>query len=129
MKIKPLHPDFKDFPEIDFTGRLNKMVTYENSYEELLQGMLNPYFRKNMGDSAVEEIYVRAYNYTATMFAGYNRLAYICVMYAEEVKRCFLHEVENQRIKAGSLKPVKEDKNNAGWYKEDFPADGGKTGV
>lgn len=93
MKIKPQHADFVSFPEIDFRGKLNTPVSYQNTYIELVTGMKNPIFRKNMADAAVQEVYARAYNYTAMMFAGYNRLSYICMMYAEEVKKCFLKDV------------------------------------
>ena len=94
MKLKPQHADFAAFPEIDFTGKLDNPVSYQNSYCELVEGMKNPVFRKNMADAAVQEIYIRAYNYTALMFAGYNRLAYICMMYAEEVKNRFLEDTK-----------------------------------
>ena len=94
MKLKPHTEDFKPFPEIDFTGRLDKAVSYDNSYEELLQGMKKTEVRRQMQDAIVSEIFNRAYNYTALMFAGYNRLAYICMMYAEEVKKEFLKQAD-----------------------------------
>lgn len=90
MKIKPLHPDFEAMPEVDFTGKLNNPVSYDNSFDEIVAGLKNPEVRRNMGDALVNEIFVRAYNYTAAMFAGYNRLSYICMMYAEEVKKSLL---------------------------------------
>lgn len=93
MKIKSQHADFVSFPEIDFKDKLNTPVSYQNTYNELVIGMKNPIFRKNMADSAIQEVYARAYNYTSKMFAGYNRLSYICMMYAEEVKKYFLKEV------------------------------------
>ena len=93
MKLKPSHTDFAGFPVLDFTGKLDKPVAFSNSYEELLRGMRNPDYRRNIGDSIINEIYVRAYNYTSLRFAGYNRLAYISMMYAEEVKRFFLQSI------------------------------------
>lgn len=93
MKLKPSNTDFAGFPVLDFTGNLDNPVSYSNSYEELLRGMRNPDYRRNIGDSIINEIYVRAYNYTSLMFAGYNRLAYISMMYAEEVKRVFLQSI------------------------------------
>ena len=77
MKLKPSNADFAGFPVLDFTGKLDNSVSFSNSYEELLRGMRNPDYRRNIGDSIINEIYVRAYNYTSLMFAGYNRLAYI----------------------------------------------------
>lgn len=94
MKLKPQHADFAAFPEIDFRGKLDNPVSYQNSYAELVSGMKNPVFRRNMGDAAVQEIFTRAYNYTALMFAGYNRLSYICMMYAEEVKKQFMADTK-----------------------------------
>ena len=40
-----------------------------------------------MGEELIREVYIRAYNFTSMMFAGYNRLSYISMMYAEEVKK------------------------------------------
>ena len=93
MKFKPAHSDFEAFPVVDFTGMLDKPVSFSNTYEELVRGMRNMDFRRNIGDSIIKEVYVRAYNHTSQIFAGYNRLAYISMMYAEEVKRHFLRSI------------------------------------
>ena len=87
MKLKPLVNDFEAMSEIDYSGKLNTPVSYDNSFEDIVQGLRNPEVRRKMGDELLREIYIRAYNYTAMMFAGYNRLSYICMMYAEEVKK------------------------------------------
>lgn len=87
LKLKPMTSDFEAMPEIDFEGKLNNPVTYINSFDEIVQGLRNPDLRRKMGEELMREIFVRAYNYTAMMFAGYNRLSYICMMYAEEVKK------------------------------------------
>lgn len=92
MKIRPNHTDFEAMPVIDFTGKLDTPIAYDNTYEQLLEGMKNEEYRRHIGDSVQAEVFNRAYNYTAKVFAGYNRLAYICMMYAEEVRKHFMYE-------------------------------------
>ena len=93
MKTKPIHPDFEAMPEVDYTGKLDKPVNYENTLDEIIRGLKNPEVRRRMGDELMNEVFIRAYNYTSMMFAGYNRLAYICMMYADTVKRNLMHRI------------------------------------
>lgn len=98
LKVKPQGTDFEYMPEIDFTGKLDNPDVYNNTFNELVVGMQNPVFVRNMGQEAVREVFNRAYNYAALMFAGYNRRAYLCMSYAEVVKDRF---VEFVHYKAG----------------------------
>lgn len=93
LKVKPQGADFADMPEIDFTGQLDNPDAYNNTFDELIVGMQNPVFVHNMGREAVREVFNRAYNFAALMFAGYNRRAYLCMSYAEEVKNRFVEFV------------------------------------
>ena len=87
MKLKPLSGDFEAMPEVDFWGKLDTPVSYSNSFDEIIQGLRTPEVRRCMGEELIREVYIRAYNFTSMMFAGYNRLSYISMMYAEEVKK------------------------------------------
>ncbi|MBQ8189284.1 MAG: hypothetical protein IJZ44_05855 [Lachnospiraceae bacterium] len=87
MKLKPLSGDFEAMPEVDFWGKLDTPVSYSNSFDEIIQGLRNPEVRRCMGEELIREVYIRAYNFTSMMFAGYNSLSYISMMYAEEVKK------------------------------------------
>lgn len=91
--LKPEAADFKDMPEVDYTGKLNSPVNYNNTFDEIVEGLKNPVVYDKMGEELIRELYIRAYNYTAMMFAGYNRLSYICMMYAEELKNRLLKMV------------------------------------
>ena len=82
MKVRPNHSDFEAMPVIDFTGKLDTPIAYDNTYEQLLEGMKNEEFRSRIGDSVQTEVFNRAYNHVAKIFAGYNRLSYICMMMA-----------------------------------------------
>ncbi len=87
MKLKPLSGDFEAMPEVDYSGKLDNPVSYNNSFDEIIQGLRNPEVRRCMGEELIREVYIRAYNFTSMTFAGYNRLSYISMMYAEEVKK------------------------------------------
>lgn len=107
MKLKPLSADFEAMPEIDFTDKLNNPVSYVNTFDEIVQGLRNPEVKRRMGEELMDEIFIRAYNYTVTMFAGYNCLSYICMMYAEELKRrvsCMVLDLEFSRTFLVGLK-------------------------
>lgn len=86
LKVKPEHEDFKNMPVVDFEGKLDSPVMYNNTFNELIVAMQNPVYTRNMGDAAICEIFDRAYNHAQQLFSGYNRRAYICLKYADAIR-------------------------------------------
>lgn len=87
LKVKPEHEDFNNMPVVDFTGKLDNPVMYNNTFNELIVAMQNPVYVRIMDDAPIREIFDRAYNHAQELFASYNRRAYICLKYADEVRK------------------------------------------
>jgi len=94
LTVKPSCADFPALPELDFTNRLDNMVSIAGSFEELLHGYASPKVREMMGEVILNEIFVRAYNYTAMMFSGHESVVRVCIIYADVIKNRFIEAAD-----------------------------------